>query len=358
MQVYARQFAQHLQGNLQPIYLIFGDDDFLRLRALRQLRKRAAELQFNEREAFNTQDNFHWDQLLNSSQSLSLFSDRRVLEIELPTAAPGQDGSQALQRWVEQLPPDTLLVLHGPKLKSEQQRSKWFKALTTQGVFVPVYTPDATQFGQFIHQLAAEYNWQPDSAAVELLSRWFEGNLLALDQTLHKLALHHGSTEQASSQALSAEMIAADADISSRFDVFALEDSIHKQDVAAYLHRLKRLLDTDGEPAIIHWLLQREANTLHRLYTAMQQGSSLSQAMQDARIWKQQQSLYPARVNAWSPQHSEQAFHLLWMAEHSLKRDNGADLPTLFSHLGLLLARPQALPPDWLLDAPVYHDQH
>lgn len=357
MQVYARQLAQHLKETLQPVYLIFGDDDFLRLRALRQLRRRARELDFNERESFNTQDNFQWEQLQGIGQSLSLFSTRRIIEVELPTASPGQDGSKALQLWADQLPEDTLLVLHGPKLKSEQQRSKWFKALTTRGVFVPVFTPDSSQFGQFIHQLAQEYNWQADSAAVELLARWFEGNLLALDQTLHKLALHHGSTDTPFARPLTAAMIEADADISSRFDVFALEEAILRQDLTAYLHRLKRLLDTDGEPAIIHWLLQREVNTLHRLFSDTQAGMNLSQAMQQARIWKQQQNFYPARVQAWSKEHSKQAFNLLWLAENSLKRDNGTDLATLFSHLGYLLAAPQSLLPEWLLDIPVYHDQ-
>ncbi|RUO32152.1 DNA polymerase III subunit delta [Aliidiomarina sedimenti] len=353
MQVYANQLDNHLQGPLQPVYLVFGDDDFLRLRALAAIRKRAAELGFNERSQFNQQQDFSWQDLLNENQNLSLFSDLRLIEVEMPTAAPGQDGSKALQQWVDSAQ-DALLIIHGPKLKADQQKAKWFKALTQQGVFVPVYTPQRSQLPGFIQQLAQSYGLQLDGDATALLSDWFEGNLLALDQALHKIALHYCQVKNSGAESsaaentqraplqVSAEMVRQDADLQSRFDVFSLQDAILQGQFNVYLQRLQRLLETDGEPAIIHWLLQRETNTLNSVYQQQTQGEDTSRALQRHGVWKSQQHAYLRILKDWSPARSEALFNLLWRAELALKRDSGEDMATLFAHLGLLLIEPPA----------------
>lgn len=345
MQLYANQLHQHLQNTLQPVYLLFGDDDYLRLRALRAIRNKARQLGFDERLQFNQQQDFDWDELHSASQNLSLFSQRRSIEIELPTASPGVDGGKALLAWTQSPPEDTLLILHGPKLKAQQQQSKWFKGLTKNGVFVPVYTPDKAQLPRFINQLAHEYQLALTPEAVALLQHWFEGNLLALDQTLQKIALSR-TDSSANALQVNEDLVKAHAELQSRFDVFALQEPLLQQNFAHFLQRLQRLMETDAEPALIHWLLQRHYTTLHQAQLLIEAGEPLGIALQKQGVWKQQQAAYGAVLKRWTRAHQQQASQLLVHMELALKRDTQHDLATLFSHFGLLFctSEPNSLP--------------
>lgn len=336
MQVYANQLTAHLQQDLGPLYLVFGDDDFLRLQAIRQIRQTARERGFEERTVLQQNNEFSWQDLTASQQNLSLFASLRLIELELPNAAPGQEGAKALQNFIQQQSTDTLLLLHGPKLKAEQQRSKWFKSLDAQGVFVPVYTPDKSQLPAFIQQHAKSYQLQLQSDAIQLLCEWYEGNLLALDQALHKLALVHAD------HPINAHMVQQSAMEQSRFDIFSLQDALLKGQFETYVHRLQRLIETDAEPAIIQWLLQREYHTLHQAYGQIKQGADAASVLQKSGVWKSQQSSYQRLLKNWNLQQSQRLQNLLWRSELALKRDSGEDLTTLFSHIGLQLLQPQA----------------
>ena len=343
MQVYADRLEEHLQTQLQPLYLVFGDDDYLRLRAIRAIREKAAQLGFNERLQFNQQHEFDWAELTNASQNLSLFSERRCIEIELPTASPGVDGSKALHAWTQAPPSDILLVLHGPKLKAEQQRSKWFKALEAYGVFVPVYTPEKAQLARFITQVAGDYGLALAPDAMPLLQAWFEGNLLALDQTLQKIAL---TRTDAGTQRMpvDAQVVKEHAELQARFDIFALQDPLLQQNFARFIQRLQRLIETDAEPVLIHWLLQRHCSTLNQAQQLVSNGEPMALALQKQGVWKQQHSAYSALLKRWSPQHRAQSNQLLLHIELALKRDSQEDVVTLFGHLGLLCCSPELLP--------------
>lgn len=343
MQVSSNQLTQHLQGPLQPIYLIFGDDDFLRLQALRQIRQHAQALGFAERVQFNQQQDFNWNDLAASSQNLSLFSSLRIVELEMPTATPGNDGSKALQAWVESDYQDTLLILHGPKLKSAQQQAKWFKALTKKGVFIPVYTPQRAQLTTHINQLARHYRLALESDATALLTDWFEGNLLALDQALHKLSLQYpAQANHPQPIAINVQQVRDNVELQSRFDVFSLQEPLLNKQFSVYLNRLQRLLETDAEPAIIHWLLQRECNNCHQAFLLVEQGTPVATALQKQGIWKSQHAAYSRQLKTWSFTKHEQLVDLLWRAELALKRDSGEVLSTLFSHIGLVLTQPES----------------
>ena len=347
MQVYPNQLAKHLQGPLQPIYLVFGDDDFLRLQALAEIRLRAQALGFAERQQFNQQQDFNWGDLAASTQNLSLFSNLRIIELELPTAAPGNEGSKALQAWVASDTPDTLLIIHGPKLKADQQKAKWFKALTAKGVFVPVYTPERSQLPAHINQLARAYQLTLDSDAMALLTDWFEGNLLALDQALHKLSLHYPA-EQGQLVQIDSQRVRDNAELQSRFDIFSLQDPLLNNQFDVYLNRLQRLLETDAEPAIIHWLLQRECNNCHQAFLLVQGGMPMATALQKQGIWKSQHAAYSRQLKHWSFAKHEQLVDLLWRTELALKRDSGEVLSTLFCHIGLILTQAGQSPADTL----------
>jgi len=59
---------------------------------------------------------FKWGALLAANQSQSLFGDKKLIDLRIPTGKPGKDGGQALQDYVGNLSPDNLTLITLPKL--------------------------------------------------------------------------------------------------------------------------------------------------------------------------------------------------------------------------------------------------
>ena len=87
------------------------------------------------------------------------------------------------------LHPDITLVVIGSKITKAQENAKWFKQLSATACRVNCLTPDITRLPQFIRARCKLRNLTPDDEALQMLSQWYEGNLLALNQSLEKLTL-------------------------------------------------------------------------------------------------------------------------------------------------------------------------
>ena len=59
---------------------------------------------------------FSWNELTESAGSLSIFADKKIIDLRLPTGTPGAEGSKALIAYCERLPEDTLLLITAAKM--------------------------------------------------------------------------------------------------------------------------------------------------------------------------------------------------------------------------------------------------
>ncbi|TRW49418.1 DNA polymerase III subunit delta [Aliidiomarina halalkaliphila] len=328
MQVQAHQLDQHLQDKLQGVYLVFGDDPFLLNQTLDRIRSAAKAQGFEERQRFTQDRDFAWESLQTAGQTMSLFTSQQLIELELPDAKPGREGGQALQDFLAQQSPDQILLVFGPRLRKDQQKTKWFQALSQAGMFVPLYTPDRNQLPNFIKERAAHYQLVISGAAIEQLCDWYEGNLLALDQSLMRLSLTHADGE------IGVEQIRLQNHDNSRFDIFALRDAVLHQHHKEYVHCLQRLMETGTEPTLILWTLQK----LHQALLAIQQAQQRQQPLQtiwnQEQIWSSQQQLYLGLAKQQTPELIGRRLHLLERLERSIKRDSGESVFLLALHIG------------------------
>ncbi|MGQ4276231.1 DNA polymerase III subunit delta [Pseudidiomarina sp. E22-M8] len=332
------QLAQ-LQGHLQqqglpPLICVFGDTPLLIDDAMQLIRQQARQQGIDERQRFIQDGQFDWGQLQIDSVNLGLFSSLRLIEVELPEAKPGREGAEALKRYCAELPDDQILVLTGPKLKQEQLKAKWFQLLQAAGPVVQANSPERRQLPQFIQQRAQRYQLSIDSTATQLLADWFEGNLLALDQELQKLALMDAP------QPLTPDFITEAAQDQSRFTVFALQEAILQGDLSNALRRLQRLLEEETEIAILNWMLQREVHKLQQL----QQRQLTTKDLMSLGIWRNQEGAYRAFAQRLQPEHVARLHQLLVRLEFAFKRDSGEHLATLYCHALVLLCQPQRDP--------------
>ncbi|MFQ6372194.1 DNA polymerase III subunit delta [Shewanella sp. YIC-542] len=328
MRVYPDQLTHHL-SSLKPCYLLFGDDPWL-LDTTKSAVVSAAKAQgFAERIQLEQDNNFSWQQLYNEWHAMSLFSSRRVIELHLPQAKPGNDGANMLQTLLQQQNPDTVLLLTGSKLGKEQQNSKWFKQLDSNGIFVPCTTPEGPQFKRWLDGRILFYRLNLQADARAMLINLYEGNLLAADQALQLLQLLAGN------QTVDANELSRYFEDQSRFTVFQLTDALltNQQDKAQ--HMLAQLKAEDMALPIVHWALQKELTQLWQLQSALTAGHNLGQLFSQYRIWDKRKPLYQQALGRLSLEAIEAMLAFSSQLELALKQQGREDWVGV-SHLCLM----------------------
>ena len=279
MKCYFDDFMQQLQKPLAPIYIISGDEPLQLGEACDALRAKARAEGYSEREVMYVEKSFDWNQLLAASHSLSLFGDRRMIELRIPTGKPGDKGAAALREYADNLPQDTILVIISGKIEKQAQNSKWFGALEKQGVFLQVWPVDQKQLPAWISQRMRSKGLQPSAMAVSVLVERVEGNLLAAAQEIEKLCLLHGTGP------VSEDDVIDSVTDSSRFDVYGLVDVVLAGDKARLHHMIERLRGEGAEPVLMLWALTREIRTLELMAQQVSKGVRPEQVVSAARVW-------------------------------------------------------------------------
>jgi len=296
MQVRADQLASHLQKGLRPVYTVWGDEPLLAQEAGDAIRAAARAAGCSERQVHTVAGaHFDWSGLLGASQAMSLFSDRQLIEIRIPSGKPGKDGSEALQRYCEHLGDDIITLVQLPKLDRQQQQAAWFNALDAAGVMVRVDPIERKALPQWIAQrLAAQgqrvQGGEAGQNTLAFFSDRVEGNLLAAHQELQKLALLYPQGE------LEFEQIEAAVLNVARYDVFKLGEAVLAGQVARALRMLDGL-EAEGEAAVlVHWTLASDILALKRVKDAVNAGRPLPMALREARVWGAKERLFERAV--------------------------------------------------------------
>ncbi|MCK5091788.1 MAG: DNA polymerase III subunit delta [Gammaproteobacteria bacterium] len=279
------QIQGHLQRNLAPIYLVGGDEPLQVQETVDAIRARAREVGFTEREVLNVDKGFDWDSLLQSTQTQSLFGDKRLLELRLPGSKPGDQGGRALRVYAENPAPDTVLLIICGKLDSASTRTKWLQSLEHAGVFIQVWPVDADRLPQWIQQRMRSRGLQSSRDAVKLLADKVEGNLLAASQEIEKLLLLYGSGH------VDEEAIAASVADSARFNLFGLVDSSLNGKPVRMSRMLSGLQGEGVEPTLILWAFSREIRALSEMAYGMSQGKRVETVLAEKRVWDRRKPL-------------------------------------------------------------------
>lgn len=275
----------HLQQPLLPIYWVSGDEPFQVDEACRRLRETAVAQGYLEREVQHAERGFDWAQLRQSADSLSLFAERKMIELRLPSGKPGKEGSKVLQDFAANPPADTLLLVISGKLDSSAQKSKWFTALERGGAWLAIWPVDRSRLPQWVAQRMKLRDMTASPEALRLLSDRIEGNLLAADQELEKLRLLYGPGK------LDLPQVQAAVTDSARFDIFDLVDTALVGDTDRVSRTLFGLRAEGLEPVLVLWALTREIRSLAQMAEQVVGGASPEQAMASLRVWDKRKPL-------------------------------------------------------------------
>jgi len=292
MQIRPEQLDAALSKGLAPIYLISGDEPLQLGEAADAVRKAARNAGYGSRELLSADaTGFAWSQLTVSADSLSIFADKKIIDLRLPTGSVGADGAKTLATYCERLPDDTLLLITAGKLAKEAFKSRWLQALDKHGVVIQVWPPEGRDLMNWLQQRMQQRGLDADSDGLRMLVARVEGNLLAAAQEIEKLYVLYGSAH------LSARQIADAVADSSRYDVFKLIDSV----LSAKANRILKILSAlqaEGIAApIVLWALTREARTLVKIKLALASGQSRELVFKNNQVWDKRKQLVGDTLN-------------------------------------------------------------
>ncbi|MGO2512784.1 DNA polymerase III subunit delta [Marinomonas polaris] len=328
MKVRADQLESQLKKNLAPIYIISGDEVLLCQEAADSIRKAAQHHNIDERLRFVADAQFDWQDVINENQSLSLFSTRRMFDIQIDKM--GEKHSKALAQLSQSLSEDNIILLTLPKIDARTQKAKWFTQLESQGVFVQIWPIDANRLPAWVQQRAQALDLSLTRDAASMICERGEGNLLALSQELEKLALVHGQGVQ-----IDAEKVAESVADSSRYSIYDLSDRLLMGKTKDAMHCLHQLLGEGVEASIILWLFNREIQTLANLLQSMQ-SSSFKQACQNEKIWDKRVPFYESAMSRHNKVTLPYMQNYLALIDKSIKGLEGPDSETGFRNLVMM----------------------
>lgn len=285
MKLRAEQLAAHLAGRAAPVYLVSGDEPLLVQEACDAIRAAARARGFSERLVFEVDSAFDWNALGQAAGNLSLFAERRLIELRFAGTRPGDEGAAVLADYAARPPEDTLLLLSMPRLDSQAQKGKWFKAVEAAGAVLQLWPPELAQLPGWVARRMTGRGLRPGAGAAAVLAERSEGNLLACAQEIEKILLLRGPGPVEAE-----EVLQAVAD-SARFDVFDLVDCALAGDAARGVRVLQGLRGEGVEPPLIVWALTR-AIRAHAGFAARRAGGeNLESMLRFDKVWSRRQGL-------------------------------------------------------------------
>jgi DNA polymerase-3 subunit delta len=289
LDAFLAQLARTPAPPLAPLYVISGDETLLVTEAADALRVAAAQAGYRERISLVMEARSDWSAVMGATQNVSLFGDRRLIDIALPSGKPGRTGGDTLGRLAAMVASgslaDTLVLVNLPRLDRATSAAKWAQALMQAGTQVEISNIERSALPGWIGQRLARQEQRLDRATLEWMADKVEGNLLAAHQEVQKLGLLYPKGMIESADVQKAVMNVA------RYDVFGLRDAMLAGQPARALTILWGLRGEGEALPLVLWAVGEEIRVLARLSAAQAAGQDLSTEMRRQRIFGPREQL-------------------------------------------------------------------
>ncbi|MDX8386485.1 MAG: DNA polymerase III subunit delta [Gallionella sp.] len=333
MRITSEDISKNLAAGLKPLYVVHGDAMLLAIEAADSIRAAARDAGYAERETFTVEQYFKWDELRNSAHSLSLFADRKVVDIRIPSGKPGVEGGKALQAYVADMSPDVLTLISLPKLDWTTQKSQWFGALEKHGVMVSADDIPRNALPRWIAGRLKRQKQSTDNDTLEFLADRCEGNLLAAFQEIQKLALLFPAGELSFEQIKEAVMDVA------RYDIFKLSEAMLSGNTTRFARILEGLRAEGTATVLVLWAISEDVRALGKALKAAQQGGSISSALGDMRVRREKQGMLETAARRLRLNHVERALRQAALLDKTIKGLRSGDVWDELLQLGIRMAR-------------------
>jgi len=286
MQLRGEQLAAHLERELKPVYVVYGDEPLLVIEAADAIRAAAKHRGFDERNVLTAISGFNWIELHHAAGNMSLFGGRTLIDLRIPTGKPGREGGAAIQDYCAHPSPDALLLVTLPGLDWNEEKAAWLKALAEAGVAIKLVPPALAELPAWIASRLRRQQQGADKDGLRFIAERVEGNLLAAHQEILKLGLLYPAGELSFQQVQEAVLNVA------RYDLDGLREALLAGDVARLIRTLDGLQQEGEAPPLVLWAMTEEVRALAQVKAGVKQGQSVDVLLKEARVWGARQSLF------------------------------------------------------------------
>jgi DNA polymerase III subunit delta len=332
MALRAEQLQAHLARSLAPLYVVHGDEPLLAFEAADAVRAAARKAGYSEREVFFAERGFDWSELLHAGASLSLFGDRKIVELRVPTGKPGTQGAEAIAAYCARPTSDTLTLVSLPRLDRAAQSSAWFSALAAAGMVVDVFPVERARLPTWIGERLARQGQRAPREVLEFLADRVEGNLLAAFQEVQKLALLAPQGELTLGDV--SEAVANVA----RYDAYDASAALLAGNIARYARVIEGLRGEGEAPTFVLWAIAEDLRALARIQAGTGRGRPLDALLRENRVWGARQAPLKSALNRLSASAVERALAHAALIDRAIKGVARLEAWDEFLKLGLKLA--------------------
>ncbi len=309
----SEQLLQHLGRGLGPLYAILGDEPLLALEAGDRLRARARTDGCGERQLLVVESGFEWGSLAAAGASLSLFAERRLIELRIPNGKPGVAGAEALARYCAAPPPDTVTVVHLPALDWKTMQSGWIQVLEASAVLIEARVVDRARLPRWLAGRLGQQNQNADEETLAFVADRVEGNLLAAWQEVQKLGLLFPAGKLDYEAVRTAVMDVA------RFDIGSLSHALLAGNAEHFVRVLDGLEAEGAGLPLVLWALANALRSAHGLVRALQRGVPMANALREARVFGPRRAPMERAARRWPALQLEAALVRMAAIDRAIK---------------------------------------
>ncbi len=331
MKLSIENFATAIAKQLLPVYFISGDEPLQLGECADHIRLTAKNAGYLNREVLTVDKDFDWNSLRQNAAALSIFADKKLIDLRMPGGKPGAEGSKVLAEYCGQLPGDAILLISAGKIGRDAQKAKWFKALDAVGGILQVWPLQGRDLVDWLKRRAQMKGLMIEQQGLRLLASRVEGNMLAAAQEIEKLFVLHGEGQLS---AADVESFVAD---SARYDVYKLVDSL----LMAKHNRAVRILQgLKGEglsELVVVWAIAKQVRLLRSIQFELNRGQPIGQVLKQKRVFSNQQGMIEQAIRRLKLTVLDQALCLCGRVDRQAKGQmKGDSWETLFELVLLL----------------------
>jgi DNA polymerase-3 subunit delta len=334
MRIDAEQLPQQLKRGLASLYVILGDEPLLALEAGDRLRAAAREQGYTERTLLMVESGFDWDSLGAASASLSLFSERRLIELRIPTGKPGVTGAQAIIEYCGNLAPDTVTIVHLPAMDWKAVQAEWFQTLERAGAVIEARIVERGRLPRWLAARMSINGQSSDETTLQFIADRVEGNLLAAWQEVQKLSLLFPAGKLEAAAVRKAVLDVA------RFDIDDASAALIAGDGAHFVRILDHLQAEGVGLPLVLWAVTHAVRGADMLGRALDRGLPLAGALKEARIFGPRRNTLERAARRWPAARLRQALLRSARIDRMIKGLDRGDPWDELRDLGLSLSAP------------------
>ena len=335
MEISSGQLNAQLRPPNRALYWVSGDDPLLMLEAGDAIRSFLRKQGFEQRDLFHVDKNFDWNNFFQLTSSLSLFAEKRVIELRFASAKPDEEGKKALQHFIDNPSADIAVMIIGPKLDKATTSTKWFANLMANALLVKVWPLKREELPNWLNTRLKAAGISASRDAVAMLADRVEGNLLAAVQDIERIKLAYADNN-GTAKRLEASDIVDFVNDNSRLTSFDLIDATLLGETSRAQKILQGLRAEGVHPLPILATFTRELDSLLPMLAQKEQGQTSEVIMRNARVWSNRKTAVKSSLARLSKSEVWQLLHHARLIDGAIK---GMNLANPWDELSLLSLR-------------------